>query len=448
MKLFIAFFYLTGTAIIALADTNIVWQHTYFSGENGTATAILPTAHDGCIIAGNMSTMNQYIFIAGLDMNGDTLFKWRYGKVNDLVQSIDTTSDGGYVLAGSTRNNVAGESDVLIIKVDSTGTIVWEKRFGGKATDFAEAIKTLPNDEFIVAGMTSSFGAQRADGWLLKLNSKGDTIWTKRYHKYDLDMLYSVEPVGNQGFIAVGRVGKGYGVLRIATNGDTLWTRDYGISSYAADICTRSDGNFIITGEKQKSSNDPASIWTLALNESGDTISSATHSSDTGWDAGYSTISLRSGGFVVGGTVGGFAPGGYAICILFNSTGNAIWNMQFGKIGNGPNIIYDMAEIDDTSFVVTGVLSEQISSYSHKPKVWVAKIAYNNKPSAVHHKIPLKKVTIQTYDSNMPLRMYDLKGRTLHNVNRSIVSNHKQFANTGVYVIGKKGIRQSGVMLK
>jgi len=97
------------------------------------------------------------------------------GAKNEAAYSITKTADGGYILAGSTTSFGAGASDFWVVKTDSSGTMKWNRTFGGTGDDIASAIINV-GDGFAILGMTSSFGAGGFDCWLVRVDSDGNML--------------------------------------------------------------------------------------------------------------------------------------------------------------------------------------------------------------------------------------------------------------------------------
>ena len=98
-----------------------------------------------------------------------------YGGLSyDYGKSIQQTDDGGFIVAGLTSSFGAGKINIWIIKLDKNGAIQWQKTYGGLNYDYADSIQQTSDGGFIIAGFTSSFGAGKTDIWILKLDSIGN----------------------------------------------------------------------------------------------------------------------------------------------------------------------------------------------------------------------------------------------------------------------------------
>ncbi|MDD5529587.1 MAG: T9SS type A sorting domain-containing protein [bacterium] len=285
------------------------------------------------------------------------------GSSDDYGFSVEQTTDGGFIIAGWTYSFGVGtpdsSSNFYLIKIDSLGDTLWTKTFGGTSDDFAWSVQQTQDSGFIIAGYTMSFGSGEEDFYLIKTNLSGDTLWTKTYGGNYVDYGYSVEQTTDSGFIIAGYTqsfGAGGDIYLIKTNssGDTLWTKTYGGSSedYAYSVEQTTDGGFIITGLTHSFGTVGGSVYLIKTNSSGDTLWTRTYGgSNSDW--GYSVQQTTDGGFIITGMTYSLG-GGYQDVYLIKTDylGDTLWTKTFGGTGNDWG--YSVEQTTDGGFIITG----------------------------------------------------------------------------------------------
>lgn len=126
--------------------------------------------------------------------------------LNDGINSVVESRDGGFILAGRTGPWGVDE-DILIIKVDSNGHIIWQKTIGGPSDELTFKVIENVNNEIIVGASTWSYGFGSKDAWVLKLDSNGELIWQKTYGGDDFDGLFSLIECSDGHIVIAGTTG-------------------------------------------------------------------------------------------------------------------------------------------------------------------------------------------------------------------------------------------------
>jgi hypothetical protein len=135
----------------------------------------------------------------------DTMWTKTFGGMeSDWGNSVRQTNDGGYIITGFTTSFGAGLDDVWLIKTDYSGDTLWTKTFGGTSSDVFSSIQQTSDGGYIITGHTDSFGAGGEDGWLIKVDDLGDTIWTKTIGGSSQEFCSSVEQIQDGGYIITG----------------------------------------------------------------------------------------------------------------------------------------------------------------------------------------------------------------------------------------------------
>lgn len=181
---------------------NILWQKCYGGSYSESASAIEQTKDSGYIVCGVAGSINGDVvglhnssdyWVVKLDKTGNLVWQKCLGGTSyDNATAITQLKDSGYVVAGnalSSNGDVTGyhggNGDYWIVKLTATGTIVWEKCFGGSAQDQAISVQQTFDGNIMVAGFSSSADGDvvnahgGGDYWALKLDSSGNLLWQK-----------------------------------------------------------------------------------------------------------------------------------------------------------------------------------------------------------------------------------------------------------------------------
>ncbi len=169
----------TAGALIIKTDSNgdTLWTKDYpVYTNNCGAVSVVQTQDNGFFIAGVMlypSDQTTDYFIVKTDQQGDTIWtKIIGGSASDGGSGIQTTN-GGYFLGGNTFSYGAGSSDVYILKLDTTGSVQWQRTYGGVNFDYATSILQTNDGGYIACGFETSFGNGNGNIYLIKTDSTG-----------------------------------------------------------------------------------------------------------------------------------------------------------------------------------------------------------------------------------------------------------------------------------
>ncbi len=216
------------------------------------------------------------IWLVKTDNNGNVVWTKTFGgSERDVPSSIYRTTDGGFIISGSTESPSAGDLDALIIKTDSDGNLSWSKHYGGTERDIASDVKQTADGGYIIAGHTESFGHVNNynDAWLIKTDNDGDTMWTKTCGSDEHDGAMSVVQTMDGGFVWTGyrkmsTFIQDLWIVKTDADGNTLSSKTYGgtFNSIGRCINNKDDGSLIITGNYYSEVTNTRDIWLLNFN--------------------------------------------------------------------------------------------------------------------------------------------------------------------------------------
>jgi hypothetical protein len=212
---------------------NIQWQNTIGGNYNDNALTIQHTNDKGYILGGystsdssadktENSLGGEDCWIVKIDSAGNV--QWDNtigGSGSDHLLSVQQTDDNGYILASSSESNISGDKtensiggqDYWVIKIDSSGTIQWQKTIGGSYDDFLYCARQTTDGGYILGGYSwsdisgdktdNSFGMD--DYWVIKTDSSGIIQWQKTIGGSNFDEPYSLQQTSDNGYILGGR---------------------------------------------------------------------------------------------------------------------------------------------------------------------------------------------------------------------------------------------------
>jgi hypothetical protein len=327
----------------ARGDT--LWTRTFGGAGQDIGNSVQQTSDGGYIIAGFTGSFGLafQVYLIKTDSRGNAVWGRTYGgsDVEDGI-TVQQTSDSGYIVVGSTYSYGAGGRDLYLIKTDLFGQMQWSRTYGGVRDDAGWWVDLTPDGGYIITGYTESFAPHR---WvyLLKTNCEGDTLWTKALNPSGSywSWGYVLQRTLDSGYIITGpcvtepEPGHVYDSFLIKTDaqGDTIWTRTYdrGDFDWAGSVRQTYDGGYIVAGLTQ------------------------TYKSGSGAHPPYEdrrlpahigmTETYRSG------------SGDHMYVIKTDSEGDTLWTRDFG-VGSSS----DVQQIPDSNYVICGEISTPYAS--------------------------------------------------------------------------------------
>ncbi len=293
-----------------------------------------------------------------------TTFQRVYGgSAMDEGRSVSQTADGGYIIAGTTTSFGSGGRDILVIKTNSSGDTSWTKTFGG-ATDneYGYCVQQTADGGFIVSGVASSFFDVAGDIYVIKLESSGDTTWTRTYGGNGYEIGAFIQQTADGGYIITGQTpafgagGFDAHLIKTSASGNIIWAKTYGAigSEYGLSVQQTNDGGYIITGSNDNTFGFGASDFYLVKTDSlGNHLWSKTIG-DSGFEEGQAVKQTADGGYILAGTSENtLGPLGPNMCLIkTNSIGDTVWAKLYG--GQFIDECYDVKQTSDGGFIMVG----------------------------------------------------------------------------------------------
>jgi len=312
----------------------------------------------------NIFIMLTALTLANLAVAQTTFQKIIGGTNDDLANAVQQTSDGGYIIVGETRSYGTGNRDVYLVKLDSLGNTVYSKTYGGNVEDYALTLDQTTDGGYIIGAHTGSFGQGGHDYYLIKTDSNGDTLFTKLYGGTAPDGIYNLHQTVDGGYIIGGHTssfGAGahdYYLIKTNANGDTLWTKTYGGSSgdYFRSVVSlelTENPYYVIVGETLSFGTGGIDILMARTDGfTGDLIWSKTYGGSTN-DYAYGIYETSDVGLIIVGHTNSFGAGGMDIYVIKTDLWGTIqWSKTYG--GAGDEYGYSIQQTSDNGYIIVG----------------------------------------------------------------------------------------------
>ncbi|RKX68693.1 hypothetical protein DRP53_10215 [candidate division WOR-3 bacterium] len=281
-----------------------IWIKTY--GDLYTAEAgrdVEETLDGGYIVVGNKS---GDFYILKTDSNGDTLWTKIYdaGGNCDYATSVDQTSDGGYIVVGRIWNFFQ-PGDIWLLRLDTNGDSLWSRAFRGPRDEGGESVKQTSDGGYVIGGFTSSTPGEDYDILVIKTDDSGAMQWLRRYGGSETDLGYSILQTSDKGYVICGFTcssGEGdedYYLVKTDSEGNIQWAKTYGghLNDYALSVDQTSDGGYILTGSTESFGAGEYDLYVVRTTASGETVWTQTYGGPID-DLGRSGLQTNDDGYI------------------------------------------------------------------------------------------------------------------------------------------------------
>lgn len=349
----VLFFVSPGTFVSAQAPAKL-WDKTIGGNGYEYEVKVIPTSDGGFMVAGSSSSDSSgdksenskgnldYWLIK---LNDSGIKQWDKtigGNGADFLADIRQTSDGGYILAGSSQSGLSGDKskgslnhDAWIVKLSASGSIEWDNTLGGNDGETVREIRQTTDGGYIfISDSFSGAGGDKTepsrgsfDLWIVKLNANGSKAWDRTYGGSDYEMNGSISLTADGGYIIGGMSGSGisgdktqanfgppdYWILKLSSSGAKEWDRTFGgdnsdffkriVQTPSGDYLAAGDSYSGISGNKSADRTAPSSrdFWVVKVDANGNKIWDKTYGRGGQYDELTSLAITFDGGFVLGG---------------------------------------------------------------------------------------------------------------------------------------------------
>lgn len=306
------------------------------------------TLDKGYIVTGSTSSFGQGntdLYLVKLDSMGQKKFETSFGgAINEIGRSIVQLADSSFVVAGYTSSLGFGGYDFFLVKADKRGHLLWQKTIGGSEWDFAYSLQQTSDGGFIIAGTTYSYGRGNADGYVVKTDAEGNVQWSKTYGgQYD-DEFKSVIQTTDGGYALCGYT-KSYNdvlygdawLFKLNNMGDSLksFSYNFGLADAFNDIKELASGDYITAGYVTFNNHQKRDGIFNKISSNGSILERTTEG-QAGTDEEYYKVGISNSSFGVYTVLGNShenAPA-YKTDVKFLLLNSGGWYVNGGAIGS------------------------------------------------------------------------------------------------------------------
>jgi hypothetical protein len=357
---------------------SVAWARFY---QNSACTfgSVAQTADGGYILGGTISAMAGDAVLGlsdgvlvKIDNQGEIQWQKKYGGSGlEKIHSVRQTTDGGYVFAASTGSPPSGNKksprfggqDAWVVKVDAEGSLQWEQTFGGIGNDLGASIWQTINGDYILAGSSDSppsgnkeserYG--NADGWVVKIDVRGNKQWDRSFGGGWIDGFSSVREAADGGYALAGWSSSSW-LIKIDAKGNKQWEQSFDRAENRFFSMDQVDGGFILGGVANSfhpinEDYGDSDYWIVKVDASG----------SKRWDRSYGTPlneeltvvrQTSERGYILGGN-SGYPWSSIVRLIKTDSQGNQQWEETFGSSDSFVEA-KDLQQTKDGGYIVCG----------------------------------------------------------------------------------------------
>lgn len=334
--------------VAASLSAQLPFQRTISTNTAMEIRSLVSTPNGGMVMCGGILLPNNPAqgFLMRVDPCGDLAWMKTYDMPNDIFfNHAIITLDGGYLMTGAFRSGPS-QQELIVVKTNGLGNILWHQTFRGGDDDLAYAVEEVRSNgipqAYLISGTTRSYGEGENDILLLSLDLNGGINWQRQYGGPQNESAIRVLHNGTGQIICVGNttsfgaIGSEQGfVMQIDLNtGSPNWFKTYQIGSVdrLSGLQIASNGDILVSGQTNARGGQAQSdYWMMRLNSQGTPLWSKIYGTNAE-ERGFEIITMPSGGFALGGIGVDIAGGDTDLAALrIDDNGNLQWAMAYGS---------------------------------------------------------------------------------------------------------------------
>ena len=329
---------------------NKIWDKVVGGVGFDEIDAVIKTKDKGFVTVGSTQIKDRFdndIWVVKYNKNGNKIWEKTFGSnFDDTASAIIQTKDGGFLIGGvksyckKSVSNLLKKNieDLWLIKLDKNGKKKWERVFNKSFSEEIHSIQRTKDGHFLIGAISAVNGAnKKVSAWIIKIDSFGNKIWEKLFDKFFYSEKYLLAPSNDGGFfyIKVKTINKKTGAVAIKfnQNGKKEWERVFKKANFLVinSIKQTKDGNFILGGAISKANNKQG--WIAKIDKNAKLLNELSFG-NRGFDIINDIIQTKDGSIAAAGETESN-----------KEKEEDIWVVRFDKEFFNPNFALELAKI-------------------------------------------------------------------------------------------------------
>ena len=380
-KIYIVIIIIATGPLSAFSQPDTLWTK-FFGGRGFDYGCCVQQASDGGYAVSGFTTsfgvVNEDVYFIKTDGNGNELWSQTYGGLgDDRGICFQQCSDGSYIIAGCSVSQSMTFWDAYLVKIGDSGTEEWIRYYDWYEMDYFSSIDLTSDGGYIMAGSSEIYGGSIAEIFLVKTDGWGNQQWSQLFGGPGYDEGFSVQQTSDGGYIIAGRlemsISGDYDICLIKTDalGNELWSQNFGEFTTDAGYCVgqTNDGGYIITGYFSPNYID-SDMYLLKTDDSGNEEWFRTYGGDD-FDYGMCVQQTDDNGYIIVGATYSYGAGEKDIYIVkTDEAGNELWSQTFG--GTDHDYATSVQQTSDGGYIVAGTTRSFGTGWDN---VWLIRLA-------------------------------------------------------------------------
>jgi hypothetical protein len=327
------------------------WARTFGTAVLDHAQSVQQTSDGGYVAAGMVSSYEQ-IWVVKLDAAGTVA--WQKTYAGGGATSIQQTADGGYIVLGLYWS---------LLKLAADGSVAWQNLYGFSGT--SRSVQQTSDGGYILAGWEDIDDEALA----VKVRADGTVAWQNTYGGISGEEFASAQQTADGGYVAAGYTCS-FGVtncdawvVKLDEAGAVSWSRTYGDSGaeWANSVRQTSDGGYIVGGKTESGERYYGNGWLLKLAADGSVVWEKTYNSGASFSTEeiFSVREVPDGGYLAVGTYLSFN----AMILKTTPDGTPKWLRSYLRLHSGGDFGFDIQPAADGGSIVAGTTGGAYASF-------------------------------------------------------------------------------------